>query len=394
MKSSIKIRKYTIHDFCDMAFIIICVFNTLYISFLNRVGNPVFVTVTILAVIFLSNFRNMLREIKVLDLLMYFFVFLLTVINYLIFDLDEMGDIIWKYLFITVPMMFAAVIIDFEKYDRFIYYVSVLYIVLNLIYIAGYYTNTISVALIAVDRIDYMGFAYNVLPAALIAGYKFLKNKKITTLIPFLLGVLTLVICGTRGPVVCVLAFLFLYFLADTRGRPSKKVLILMVLLIAAMIVLLNMRSIALAIYPIFEKYHLSTRLLTYFIVNDDIFNGSGREILYARVLKQVGDHVLLGSGLMSDRKLFGNYSHNFILEMLNSFGLPITVVLLILLVVLSIRAFRNVRSDTYKGYLIVFFSCSIIKLMLSSSFMLESALYIYLGLCLVCARRKGSGVA
>jgi O-antigen ligase len=107
--------------------------------------------------------------------------------------------------------------------------------------------------------------------------------------------------------------------------------------------------------------------------------------------MENIDAHPVIGSGLMSDRiVLDGVYTHNLFLEIINAFGLPLGVFLIIALGFLLIRGFLGTRSIAYKNYICIFFAASVIRLLFSYSFMEDIHFYMMLGVCFSAFEKHG----
>ena len=76
-------------------------------------------------------------------------------------------------------------------------------------------------------------------------------------------------------------------------------------------------------------------------------------------------------------------YSHNLVLEVLNSFGVPLGLVLLSLLLGLIAVSFVKTKSKIYREFIAIYTDAAIVKLLFSASFMQESTLFLLIGICL-----------
>lgn len=377
MRLNIKIN---IDDLIEKCFIFITMFNLFYHQILKRIifGDFVGCAITV-SVITIFIYRNY-RRISLLTVGIYLFVSILTLLNILIFQIEEAFNILPQYLLFTVPALFAGSVIDFYKNEKFIQSIGAIYIVSNFIFVLSVASKR---SAIAANSIDHMAFAYQALPYVLISLYEFKKNRQLFNGIMAILSLVYIVACGTRGPVVCILVFGLLMFLKDIKNYDTKKIIKIMSVILAIIVTFLNVSNIVEWLVPIFEKYRLSTRILYSLIATSSSTFSSGRDNIYRIILNNINQHAAFGTGLMSDRLLLnGTWSHNFVLEVINDFGIPIGGVILAALSILIIKAAWLQRNQDFLNVIIIYFSCTIIKLMMSATFLTEFNLYFFIGIC------------
>lgn len=127
------------------------------------------------------------------------------------------------------------------------------------------------------------------------------------------------------------------------------------------------------------------------YLLNDSSgLDTSGRDSIYGTVLIGIGKNFFTGIGLMNDRNLLGGlYTHNLILEILLSFGVFFGGVILLAIFYLIFKAYQKTKNTDLFPYMCIFFSCTIVKLMISGSFIAEPLLYMFFGFCVSSIRRS-----
>lgn len=371
-------------------FIFITVFNSFFVSLCNRLPySGIVITVSSILIILWTLF-DIRAKLPAIHVFVFVALALISFINCLIFDV-ELSAYVMVYLFCYLPMIIAGGIIDFEENKRYLYQVSCVYLIILFIYMIFNYSK---VSTVYSDFIDYMGFAYYALPALLIIMYHFFETRDKISMILCIVGAVYLIVCGTRGPILCAGVYLLYCVYNDLKGRDFKRKILFFSVVILGLIVFLNIQSIAQYLYPIFQRNGFSTRFLLYFIRNNNNFlNLEGRDTIQDIVTDNINSHFLTGSGLMSDRTLFGGnemgYSHNIFLELFNSFGVPFGLLLSVVLMLLILMAYRRASSNTYKNYIMIYFCAALVKLFVSSSFMQESTIFILIGICLFAVQTK-----
>ena len=92
----------------------------------------------------------------------------------------------------------------------------------------------------------------------------------------------------------------------------------------------------------------------------------------------------MLGYGIGGDRLLLQNnsYVHNIILELFCDFGIIFGSIIFIYLMRLFIKSILEKNSD-FSGVCLIIFPVTVLKLMMSSSYIISPILFLLIGMCL-----------
>ena len=276
------------------------------------------------------------------------------------------------------PCYFIGRLVDIEKYYKLFLYLSVACILMDLFYFLVYAPANKDMAVVAGD--DNMHRAYLSLPHVTMLLWATLREFRLWKLVMTILGVLFLLSCGTRGPLVCLGFFGFIYFLFFMNFRGAiyvKSAIVTLVVLIVAFI-----REIALFLAQTFLNLNLSTRIMEKIVFGDlgnDTYRGDLREILYG-VLER-GDYFF-GIGLFGSGNYGIVYPHFLPLDFFCTWGYAVGSLLLLALALLVTIAFCWARGTIVRTFILLLFSVSIIKLMFSSSFVFSPHFFMLIGMC------------
>ena len=370
MHTSYTIRKAYVKELWDKITIFIILFYSFFASILHMLNIPVYVATAAIWLIILTN------KLYVRSSLVCVGLFILCFVNILLFQV-ELTEYISTFLFCFIPMIFVSGNIDYEKYHKYIYRVSCLYLVVLLYYVIFVFSQTLT---IDPDFMDNMGFSYYSLIPATIIVYNFFKEKRIINLLFVLLSMAYFFICGTRGPIICYILFIIFCVL-----RKLKKIIKFgLVGLLFFIPIILYLDTFVEKLYPFLRENNISTIWIQYIYTGDELLSATGRDDIYNLVWNHISANPIFGTGLYSDRALVGDmYAHNIVLEVLCAFGIPIGSLLVILLIRLIVAAYQTTQSDIYRYYIIIYTIASVVKLMVSSSFIQEYNLFILIGICL-----------
>lgn len=232
---------------------------------------------------------------------------------------------------------------------------------------------------------DNMPFAYFVLPSVILAFYFTFENPKSLNIIFAALGLLLLVSAGTRGPIICLIAYIGIYLLTHLK---STKVIITTIF---STVFLLwwtlsdNMILFLTWLKFIFTKFGVSTRILDHFFANAYLHSAS-RDILKDAIIDAISKSPVLGYGIFGDRSVLlgiGVYPHNIVLEIICQFGMGLGLIFLISLVYLIIKSYIANRSNIEGEFILILFPLAIIKLFMSGSYLNETFFFLLLGICI-----------
>lgn len=231
---------------------------------------------------------------------------------------------------------------------------------------------------------DDMSTAYGIcLAVCVLVAYQERKDWMFITL-----GIICLVLAGTRGPILCLIAALMFKFIIFEENL-RKKIWGVVLCVFAALIIY---SGLGFQLLVIFEKLLsgfgiTSLRFLDY--LNEGMFfDGSGREGLANILIEAIQKHPILGYGIGGDRLLLpkGFYAHNLVIEALVSFGVIGGGAFLIWVAFLSLGVLTSPRADIRKMGIGLF--CGIVmKLFLSSSFIISREFFLFLGFCMAVRR-------
>lgn len=253
---------------------------------------------------------------------------------------------------------------------------------------------------------DYMTFAYMLVSPIMFCIISAIQGKQFKA-IWAILGYFIIFVGGCRGALLTVSIFLFLCFI---KFFPSmKKSCIFIIKSIAFLISLIfisNINDIISTVSMFLDKFGYKSRVLaaltgtTYGGEMNTFFSGDGRNNIWQLGLDNIR---FIGYGLFGDRTVVVNeynnasYAHNWILEMLLSFGyiLGTVAVLYVLWVVIKsiiVANQKNNRTNILLSYSV--FCIIMVKHFISASFVSSIDFWFYLGLgCCIIKAVKGKNI-
>ena len=240
--------------------------------------------------------------------------------------------------------------------------------------------------------LELMSASYRLLPFVLfLLLYAFEYGKILNYLIAFV-AFFILLSLGTRGPVICILAFVALYFMFFKTFK--RNMLIKSIIVILAGFLCLFSNEILLKFGHSAEALGLSTRVFDSAIEGSlaNYQESNGRNEMWEEIFSYITNNdILWGKGLYSDRLInyAGGYAHNLELELLCAFGLIGGAMVIAFLIWLIVKAFLMSRGMEGSLILLVFFCSAIIQLQLSCSLLNSEIFWFFIGLCVTMRRAK-----
>ena len=222
-----------------------------------------------------------------------------------------------------------------------------------------------------------MSMGYNVLIPLFVLSYNMLKSsgiaKKVMYAIPSVIMLLLVILSGTRGPLLCVIIFAFLYLMfgIDYKFKRVAKFGIALATLILVYLCLYS--SLLIDIATFLNNLGISSRSINS-ILNGMALDDNGRTALQLKAISLISEGGAFGHGFCSSRYFyFGSYPHNIFLEILVDMGYVGGTVFIGLLVIGVIRFFMKVHDYKWRAIFIVLFSCAFGRLFVSGSFWTET---------------------
>lgn len=214
----------------------------------------------------------------------------------------------------------------------------------------------------------------NVIVAAIIG-----RKRKCRFLLIFfaLIDISTVVLYGSRGALLSIVVFTGLFYFGNNRNNLRKTVKSFFLFTFISIFVLLLLNPIIHIFTNILVTHGLSSRTLD-MLKNGTILSENGRYMIWKQIMECIWSNPFAIRGINADMLLrtgfynTSNYSHNIVLELMYSFGVPLGLLLCIFFVRKIIRTCSKITTD---GDIIkLVFLCGFFPLCLFSGSLWESA--------------------
>lgn len=239
---------------------------------------------------------------------------------------------------------------------------------------------------------DYMTFSYMIISPIIFCTIASIHNKKMIFF--SILGFVLIFIGGCRGALLTIAVFYILTILKYlSNGNRKRDVLLKVLILLFLISIIFFWEVIMKNAFSILESFGYHSRVFSTILGSSyggeelSFFNSSTRLEIWENAIRSIR---LIGYGLFGDRTVIVNeyndpsYVHNWILEILLSFGLVLGMIVVALIFYFIIRAFIfSKKSLDMRKIMLSYalFSVLMIKHSISASFITSIDFWFYLGM-------------
>ena len=247
-------------------------------------------------------------------------------------------------------------------------------------------------------RMSYsLSFGYNVLIFALAFLYAGLERRSLIDLGFGGIGVVMILLGGSRGPILDIAIFVLLYMFIKINDR-KRKALLMTAVAVFGILFLLTYKYLLMAAAAVIGKFGLSSRFID-MMIEGSVSNDNGRELIWKTAIGMIKEHPL-GYGAMGTRHVIGDiifvgHPHQIFLEILVDFGVIFGTLLILWLLLSSARIILSKQTGAWKGIFVVFFARAC-QLLVSLTYWHSIGLWaaIAVGVCAYSNRKKGSKIS
>jgi len=235
----------------------------------------------------------------------------------------------------------------------------------------------------------YLTFSYNNLIFVVGAFWLAIRGKNKIMWVFASVGMVFLIVIGSRGAVLCAITYVVLEFLLNKKIHFALKILFF----VTVVLLFLNLENIVTQIDNILSGYGYESRTINMFF-EGTLQENSGRSDFYSASVEVIKKFAVFGCGMGGSsfhlfEQIYGiqprlpqpKYSHSLILDFLMEYGVVFGLILLLWILISIITAYVKGRKNGGDGVLFLLLSISICKLMFSSTYLAESQFFILLGL-------------
>lgn len=325
----------------------------------------------------------MCKKIRNYDILFYIGCVLFVVLSCVLYPKNApyiFGDA-WRILGMAVPFYFLGICYDHETHKNDLFWCSLI----GVLSMGAYLFLVLSQRELNDDR---MNAAYNVLPSILYLIYWACEKKKIRYWLFVVFGVILAFAYGTRGVVVSIAVYGALLLIHNmfvgVFGTTKIIVAVLAIVLICLVVFTPLVTTVATYMSTLFQQIGVSSRIFDFFL-EGELTTSVGRDNIREQILISIRKNWILGTGLMGDRVVTGgSYAHNLFLELWCQFGVIFGSLMAVCFILIPLKTLYRVRNNKSAFVIVLLFVCMVfIKLMMSSSYIVDSDFFFVMGFCI-----------
>lgn len=329
-----------------------------------------------------------LKKVRATDVIFILGSVLLILFSYILYKENQVyiEEKLGKIFLYTLPFYFVGLSLRYQSCKKVLFWASLCSVVAKFAYQLYSFSNG---DLIGVYNMD---AAYKVLPSAMFLIVWALEERGWRNWLAAIFGMFLVLTYGTRGPMLAVLILLCVGIYIRVLHSQKRHIRVIFIVSAAIILILFSLPSISTYIFrqlsEWFESVGFSTRLFE-FILDGEMAQSSGREVLLNATITAVGQRPIIGYGIMGDRVICGNYCHNIFWEILCDFGVIIGGAFVLLIVVLIFRAIKGTKNTENLFFVLSLVIMVITKLFLSYSYIIEPYFFLMLGVCATAVRKS-----
>ena len=174
--------------------------------------------------------------------------------------------------------------------------------------------------------------------------YCYFEKHRFSALIGALLGVVAILLCGSRNPLLAIVAYVVVKTVLKvvSKQTPNRERWIYVIWAALMCLFFLFFESIVDAANYLLNTLGIYSRTIG--LLESDLFFDSGRDAIHATLIETLNQSPFIGLGVGGDIELIDWAAHNFYLSVLSTYGYLIGCAVLVVMAVLILRAYRKSR--------------------------------------------------
>ena len=340
-----------------------------------------FIIIGMEVIIIVFSLPYIVRKLKFGDILFYVLWLVLYLGSMILFPENTVAleGRMFRCLCTVIPYYFMGRLLSIEKFEKPFYYLSLLCILLSAFYYLIYAQSALA-ANKEIGGYDNMAAAYGLLPHILMVTWVTFRKPSWVNILSLLLGCFVMLSYGTRGPIVCLLVFLFIFIFAYMKGKYAKIVRIGVIVI--TLVCVGSLTFVMTHMQGTMESIGMSTRIFDKFL-SEELHDDSGRseltDTLSDVLLREDG---VRGHGLFGSYPYIGTYPHNIFDDFIFTFGYILGIGLLLALAFLIVAAYRRSSSMEEKEWIVLLTISVGLKLCFSGTYLDDTLFFMLIGYC------------
>lgn len=238
-----------------------------------------------------------------------------------------------------------------------------------------------------------LSLGYNTLIFVLAFIYSALEERKRMDIIGSAIGLIIILVAGSRGPFLDIGIFFIIYIMIKINNS-RRKVILMTSVIIGVVLLWIGYPYLISGLAAILGRLNLSSRMVKK-LLSGELLDSSNRDVIWAAAVDMIKKNPL-GYGAMGTRHVIYQYiyvahPHQFFLEILVDFGVIFGSIIIIWLGYKSVKLFLMKGQDEWKAVFLIFFARAC-QLLVSLTFWHSIGLWgaLAVGVCMSRASRRG----
>lgn len=212
------------------------------------------------------------------------------------------------------------------------------------------------------------------------------KDRVFISALFFALGLITITLMGSRGPLISIIVFVVFQIFPSFRKGSNKENLLKTGVIALIIYGFANFNSIIQAIYRFSLSHGMESRTLQY-LIQGDFGNLSNRDIIYNWALEQINNSYAFGHGIGYSIMSRGTHCHNILLEMAVEFGVILTFIVFTALIIVFLYKLHG-SSEKERNTILIWFCVGVIPLFMSSIYWEYMQFWCFIGVLMTTGNR------
>lgn len=207
--------------------------------------------------------------------------------------------------------------------------------------IAGYFINMIGHVTTAIyDGDQYAtSLSYAVLVAVMWLLHRFFKDGGVMPLTFSVIGVMIIVLYGSRNPLLALFLYLFFEIWDKSSNNKIRGVLYKFILLTVG-IMFFFYKPIIRFLAGLSESFGFNSRTL--FLLSEADVDQTGRDSIHKEVWRLINNNPIIGTGIQGDRTNLGEMAHSLFLNIWCTYGYFIGTMFMVIIALWLFKALKS----------------------------------------------------
>ena len=305
-------------------------------------------------------------------------------ISYLFFPQNRpfLINVIMPILITSMPLFILVITSrDYSRLYNALRWTSIIVVIASMINLNLKYLGT-------VEQIEYMTFSYNISLSVMFLVLLSIRHKRAKDIMFAILGFFIIVVSGSRGALFGIIFGTVFYIFIGTRFTIKKMALIFPIIVFFT-VISTNFKLWIALLNNSLRLINFESRTISLLLTNE-IDKSDGRDLIYEDSFIYIQNNWFTGYGMTGDRVLLNSYPHNIFIELLLQYGLIFGLFFILAIIYYLLRPlFNRNKDELYCVFFAAFFSTGFMKLIFSSSYLLEPTFFLMIAFCLLINKKK-----